>query len=111
MANRAFRRMIEYRRTYSSYPMALPGEYTPAEVEEEPVAEELEYKPVEEPLNIPGEIPPETAKEIYYRKTLDNLRGVWNNYKEHLKEKYPPENGEEFQFTCEYHQAIEKILS
>lgn len=35
----------------------------------------------------------------------------WNKYKSFLQEKYPVEEGEEWQFTCEQHQKIDEILN
>jgi len=35
----------------------------------------------------------------------------WNKYKSFLQEKYPVEEGEEWQFTCEHHQKIDEILN
>ena len=35
---------------------------------------------------------------------------VWAEYKKYLMKKYPPVEGKEFEFTCEHHKKLDKIL-
>ena len=39
-----------------------------------------------------------------------NLKHKWADYRNFLKDKYPPKEGEVWEFTCPYHKAIEAIL-
>lgn len=39
------------------------------------------------------------------------LREAWNNYKIFLKEKYPAEDGQEWNFVCKHHQQIDDLLN
>lgn len=42
---------------------------------------------------------------------LGDVIAEWSNYKEFLKEKYPAEEGQEWEFTCEHHKRIDKLLN
>ena len=41
---------------------------------------------------------------------IEKLRQAWLEYKAYLKEKYPAEEGKEWEFTCPHHQAIDQEL-
>lgn len=51
--------------------------------------------------------------ELTQIKHIDHpkLCEIWTKYKEFLMEKYPAEEGKDWEFTCEYHKKIEKILN
>lgn len=96
MANRAFRRMVEHRRLYSSYPMDLPGEYVP-----EPEVEQLQDIKAEEERERTEIKPVHLQSWNPEKEILDNLRSVWYNFKN--AENEGERNG--------YLQTIDKILS
>ena len=41
---------------------------------------------------------------------LATLKIIWGRYKEYLQEKYPMDEGVTWEFACEHHKAIDKIL-
>jgi hypothetical protein len=56
------------------------------------------------------------GSELPSEKQIENTKlreaaEEWNKYKSFLQEKYPVEEGEEWQFTCEQHQKIDEILN
>ena len=49
-----------------------------------------------------------------FRQDTDDIKAVkkeWEMYKQLLMEKYPAEENKEFEFTCEHHKKIDKILN
>jgi len=42
---------------------------------------------------------------------IDKIREAWSEYKKFLIEKYPAEEGKEWEFTCEHHKRIDSILN
>jgi len=42
---------------------------------------------------------------------IEEVIEEWNKYKEFLMEKYPAEEGKEWEFTCEHHQRINLLLN
>ncbi len=45
-----------------------------------------------------------------YEEQLEKIAAVWDCYKDFLKTKYPVEDDtQEWQFTCPYHQTIDKL--
>jgi hypothetical protein len=42
---------------------------------------------------------------------MDELLSAWDSYKQYLVEKYPAKDGEEWDFTCQYHKHIDMLLS
>jgi hypothetical protein len=42
-----------------------------------------------------------------FKKDFGKLKKKWEEYKQHLQEKYPPEEGESWVFTCSTHQEID----
>ena len=45
------------------------------------------------------------------KEILTAAQQYWNDYKAFLKNKYPPEEGKEFEFTCEHHKKIDQLFS
>lgn len=48
---------------------------------------------------------------IMEEKINKKIKKEWNKYKRFLQKKYPAKNGEEWQFTCEYHKKIDKLIN
>ena len=42
---------------------------------------------------------------------LTEVCNIWAKYRKFLMEEYPAEEGKDWEFTCEHHQKIEKILN
>ena len=42
---------------------------------------------------------------------LSGIKKEWDAYVKYLKEKYPAEIGEEWDFTCPYHKKINAIIN
>ena len=47
----------------------------------------------------------EAQQELYFIKLH------WNEYKEFLMKKYPAKDGEDWEFTCEYHQRLDELIN
>ena len=41
---------------------------------------------------------------------LKQMRNAWGEYRQYLKETYPPKEGETFKLKCEHHRKIDSIL-
>jgi hypothetical protein len=44
------------------------------------------------------------------KEKIELIKENWDKYKEFLQKKYPAKDGEEWNFSCEYHQNIDNIL-
>jgi hypothetical protein len=42
---------------------------------------------------------------------LEEIKEKWEEYKSFLQEKYPAKDGQEWEFTCDKHKAIDNILN
>ena len=42
---------------------------------------------------------------------IEEMKEVWGKYKGFLMEKYPAEEGNEWEFTCEHHKRIDAVLN
>ncbi len=50
---------------------------------------------------------------MHYESARDKLLKIedsWEKYKFFLKEKYPPKEGKNFEFTCPHHREIDEII-
>ena len=55
-------------------------------------------------------LPPTLEGQLDLMAKYEDLKKEWAGYKEFLENKYPPDEGKEFEFTCEYHERIDKLL-
>jgi len=67
--------------------------------------EEIKRQIDEGEIDADAEEPDYTSTEVVH-----NVREIWQQYLTYLMEKYPPEEGEEFKLTCEYHRMISNEL-
>ena len=57
------------------------------------------------------QLPEDDFSGTYYKaEDVKELASAWNEYKKYLQEKYPPQDGEEWKFTCEHHQKIDSLI-
>jgi hypothetical protein len=42
--------------------------------------------------------------------TLTKIEATWDRFITYLKERYPPQNGEEWKLTCEYLRELEGLI-
>ena len=45
------------------------------------------------------------------KQTVSEVVENWNKYKAFLKDKYPAKDGEQWEFTCQYHQKLDQALA
>ena len=56
------------------------------------------------------DLTPQLARRCQkYEEQLEKIAVAWACYKEFLQSKYPVKSTEAWQFTCPYHQTIEKL--
>lgn len=46
----------------------------------------------------------------WYEGNIKRLKNLWVGYTKYLQEKYPAAEGEEWDFTCRYHQQIDDLI-
>lgn len=120
MANRAFRRMVEQRRSYLNYQSPMLEQYESKFAEQEVPSKEPELEQQQVEANVPVMVPQQTEyakvtpsaeyEVLVYREKLVNLCDIWGNYKERFYNLIESDD-ERFDDLFEYHRTIEKILS
>lgn len=55
----------------------------------------------------------EAEKELRIKAEDDLflLRQVWGDFKRYMEHQYPPKEGKEFEFSCNYFKEIDEILN
>lgn len=50
------------------------------------------------------------SDSLYASNTLFRVAEIWGDYRRYLQEKYPPKDGERWEFSCDHHRRINKLL-